>query len=130
MAAEQFDIYKCGMDCPGLVEVIIACGDEKCRLSCCDEPMKKQDERTSAIEGKEKHVPVIERIDGGYKVKIGSVPHPMEQEHYIQFVEVRAGKDAYYHFFSPGDAPEAVFRIDAEEITAREFCNKHGLWTS
>ena len=77
---------------------------------------------------KEKHVPVIEKIEGGYKVKVGSVAHPMEANHYIEWIEIVADGKAYRQFLNPGDAPEATFMIDAAQITAREYCNMHGLW--
>ena len=77
---------------------------------------------------KEKHVPVIEKIDGGVKVKVGSVAHPMEESHYIEWVEIIADGEAYRQFLNPGEAPEATFCIEAEQITAREYCNLHGLW--
>ncbi|MCK4911395.1 MAG: hypothetical protein KAR83_07120, partial [Thermodesulfovibrionales bacterium] len=76
----------------------------------------------------EKHVPVIEKTGSGYKVTVGSVPHPMEQEHYIQWIELIADGVSYWKFLKPGDAPEAEFCIQAESVTAREYCNKHGLW--
>ncbi|HAU36530.1 MAG TPA: desulfoferrodoxin [Phycisphaerales bacterium] len=129
MACEQFAIYKCECGCTGLVEMILGC-KEDCEMSCCGKAMTALPAKTAAQEGKEKHVPVIEKIDGGYRVKIGSVPHPMEPDHFIQFVELRAGKDVLVHFFAPGDAPEAVFKTDAKTVTAREYCNKHGLWRS
>jgi superoxide reductase len=77
---------------------------------------------------KEKHVPVIEKIAGGYKVKVGSVAHPMEEKHYIQWIELIADGEAYRHFLKPGMAPEATFKIDAAKVSAREYCNLHGLW--
>jgi superoxide reductase len=76
----------------------------------------------------EKHVPVIEKSATGVKVKIGSVAHPMEAKHYIEWIEVIADGKAYRQFLKPGDAPEATFDIDATQITAREYCNLHGLW--
>ena len=77
---------------------------------------------------KEKHVPVIEKIDGGYKVKVGSVAHPMEDKHFIEWIELLADGKAYRQFLNPGDAPEAQFNIKADSVTAREQCNLHGLW--
>ena len=77
---------------------------------------------------KEKHVPVIEKVAGGVKVKVGSVPHPMEDSHYIEWVEIIADGEAYRQFLNPGEIPEATFCIEAEQITAREYCNLHGLW--
>jgi superoxide reductase len=96
-------------------------------LVCCGQPMKLFVENTT--EGaKEKHVPVIEKIDGGYKVKIGSVPHPMEEKHYIEWIELQADGKVYKQYLAPGQKPEAVFKIDAVKVTAREYCNIHGLW--
>jgi superoxide reductase len=99
------------------------------QLVCCDEPMKLFAAKT-ADEGKEKHVPVVEKTDKGFKVKVGSVQHPMEEKHYIEWIEAIADGKAYRAFLKPGDAPEAVFCIDSDTITAREYCSVHGLWTS
>jgi superoxide reductase len=77
---------------------------------------------------KEKHVPVLEKVPGGVKVKVGSVPHPMEEKHYIEWIEVIADGKAYRQFLSPGEAPEASFNIEADNITVREYCNLHGHW--
>jgi superoxide reductase len=79
---------------------------------------------------KEKHVPVIEKVDGGVKVKVGSVAHPMEEKHYIEWIEVIAGGTVYRQFLNPGDTPEAVFKIDGDAVTARAYCNLHGNWKS
>ncbi|MBW2623274.1 MAG: desulfoferrodoxin [Deltaproteobacteria bacterium] len=121
--AEQFEIYKCEK-CGTIVEVLFGGGGE---LVCCEEPMKLYVENTVDA-AKEKHVPVIEKIEGGFKVMVGSVAHPMEEKHYIQWIEVIADGKAYRKFLNPGDAPEAEFMIDAASITAREYCNVHGLW--
>jgi len=121
--AEKLEVYVCEV-CGNIIEVLHAGIGE---LVCCDEPMKLLKENTVDA-AKEKHVPVIEKTDHGFKVKIGSVPHPMEQKHYIEWIEVIADGKAYRTFLNPGDAPEAVFCVDAEEITAREYCNLHGLW--
>jgi superoxide reductase len=77
---------------------------------------------------KEKHVPVIEKVEGGVKVKVGDVAHPMEDKHYIEWIEIIAGDKADRQFLNPGEAPEATFKTDADNVTAREFCNLHGLW--
>jgi superoxide reductase len=77
---------------------------------------------------KEKHVPVIEKQDNGYLVKVGSAPHPMEEKHYIEWIELMADGKAYRQFLKPGDKPEAFFEIKAGSVTAREYCNLHGLW--
>ena len=77
---------------------------------------------------KEKHVPVTEMVDGGVKVSVGSVAHPMEDKHYIEWIEIVADGKAYRQFLNPGDTPEATFSVDAQQVSAREFCNLHGLW--
>jgi len=121
--ANKLQVYKC-MTCGNIVEVLHG-GDGE--LVCCGEPMKNLVEK-SADEGKEKHVPVIERIDSGIKVKVGSVPHPMEEKHHIEWIELLADGKAYRQFLSPGDAPEAIFGVEASTVTVREHCNIHGLW--
>ncbi|MBC8247539.1 MAG: desulfoferrodoxin [Deltaproteobacteria bacterium] len=121
--AEKLQVYKCEA-CGNIVEVLHGGGGE---LVCCGEPMKLQVENTVDA-AKEKHVPVIEKVDGGVKVKVGSVAHPMEESHYIEWVEIIADGEAYRQFLNPGEAPEATFCIEAEKITAREYCNLHGLW--
>lgn len=123
--AKRLEIYKCEI-CGNIVEVLHGGEGE---LVCCNEPMKLYEENTVDA-AKEKHVPVVEKVDGGFKVKVGSVPHPMEDKHYIEWIEVIADEDAYRHFLKPGDAPEAVFNIEADKVTAREYCNLHGLWRS
>lgn len=121
--AEKLQVYKCEL-CGNIVEVLHGGVGE---LVCCDEPMKLMTENTTDA-AKEKHVPVIEKIDGGYKVKIGSVPHPMEEKHYIEWIELLADDKAYRQFLKPGTAPEAIFNINAVSVSAREYCNLHGLW--
>jgi superoxide reductase len=107
-----------------MVEVVHAGGGT---LVCCGQPMEVQAENTTDA-ATEKHVPVIEKSDSGYTVKVGSVPHPMEEKHLIEWIEVIADGKSYVQFLNPGDVPEAVFNIEADTITAREFCNLHGLW--
>jgi superoxide reductase len=121
--AEKLQVYKCGI-CGNIVEVVHGGAGE---LVCCGQAMKLMAENTVDA-AKEKHVPVIEKIAGGFKVKVGEVAHPMEAKHYIEWIEVVADGKAYRQFLNPGDAPEAVFMIDAASVTAREFCNLHGLW--
>lgn len=121
--ADKLQIYKCAV-CGNIIEVLHG-GDGE--LVCCDQPMEKLDEKT-ADAATEKHVPVIEKIDGGYKVKVGSVPHPMLEEHYIEWIELLADGKAYRQFLNPGDEPEAVLNVDANDVSAREHCNVHGLW--
>jgi len=121
--AKKLEIYKCAV-CGNIVEVIHGGIGE---LVCCGKPMELLDEKT-ADAATEKHVPVIEKIDGGYKIKIGSVPHPMQEEHYIEWIELLADGKAYRQFLSAGDAPEAEFNVEADSVGAREYCNVHGLW--
>ena len=122
---KRLEIYKCEV-CGNIVEVIHEAGGE---LVCCGEPMKLMEENTvdAALE---KHVPVIEQTDDGIKVTVGSVLHPMEEEHYIEWIELIADGRACRKFLNPGDKPEALFKIEAQTITAREYCNLHGLWKS
>ena len=121
--AQKLQIYKCSV-CGNIVEVIYGSTGE---LVCCEQPMELLDEKT-ADAATEKHVPVIEKIDGGYKVTVGSTLHPMEEKHYIEWIELLTDGKAYRQFLNPGDAPEAVFKVSAESVTAREHCNVHGLW--
>jgi superoxide reductase len=79
---------------------------------------------------KEKHVPVIEKVPGGYKVKVGAVAHPMEEKHWIEWIELMADGMVMTKLLKPGDAPEAVFITDAKSVSVREYCNIHGLWTA
>ena len=120
---ERRQIYKCEA-CGNIVEVIHEAGGE---LVCCGEPMQLFVENTVDA-AKEKHVPVKEKTPDGVKVKVGSVPHPMEEEHYIEWVEIIVDGKAYRQFLKPGGSPEATFDIKAEKVTAREYCNLHGLW--
>jgi superoxide reductase len=121
--AEKLQVYKCDV-CGNIVEVLHG-GDGE--LVCCGQPMALLTENTVDA-AKEKHVPVIEKIPGGVKVKIGEVAHPMEDKHYIEWIEIIADGKAYRQFLSPGQAPEATFNIEADKVTAREYCNLHGLW--
>ncbi len=120
---EKLQVYKCEV-CGNIVEVVHTGAGT---LVCCGQDMKllKEGEIDAATE---KHVPVVEKVDGGFKVKVGEVAHPMEEKHYIEWIEVIAGSKAYRQFLKPGDAPEAIFNIEAENVTAREYCNVHGLW--
>lgn len=123
--AEQKQVYKCEV-CGNIVEVLHGGEGE---LVCCGEPMKLREEKTKD-EGLEKHVPVIEKTDNGVKVKVGSVLHPMEEEHYIEWIAIDADGETYRKYLKPGDSPEAEFCIKADKIVAREHCNIHGLWRS
>jgi superoxide reductase len=122
------EIFKCEI-CGNIVSIVEVGGGE---LVCCGEPMKLLEEKTSAEEGKEKHVPVIE-IDGNkVTVKVGSVEHPMESEHYIEFIQlIKGDKVLFEKKLHPGEKPEAVFIVDdTNGLIAREVCNLHGLWTN
>jgi superoxide reductase len=119
----RLQIYKCEI-CGNIVEVI---HEGKGELVCCGQPMKLLVENTTDA-AKEKHVPVIERTATGVRVEIGSVPHPMEEKHYIEWIQIIADGRAYRRFLKPGQTPEAAFEVKADSITAREYCNLHGLW--
>ncbi len=121
--AEKKQVYKCEM-CGNIVEMLHAGQGE---LVCCEKPMVLFTEN-SVDAAKEKHVPVIEKTENGFKVKLGSIAHPMEGKHYIEWIEITVGEKSYKKFLNPGDAPEAEFCIDAAEVTARAYCNLHGLW--
>jgi superoxide reductase len=116
-------VYKCEK-CGNIVEVLHAGAGT---LVCCNQPMTLLTENTTDA-AKEKHVPEIEKVEGGYKVKVGSVAHPMEEKHYIEWVELIADDEVYRRFLKPGEAPEATFRVSAQKVSAREYCNLHGLW--
>ncbi|MBW1754107.1 MAG: desulfoferrodoxin [Deltaproteobacteria bacterium] len=121
--AEKLEVYKCNV-CGNIVEVLHGGQGE---LVCCGQPMARLVENTVDA-AKEKHVPVVEKVDAGVKVKVGEVAHPMEEKHFIEWVEVIANGKAYRQFLNPGETPEATFNVEAEQVTAREYCNLHGLW--
>jgi len=120
---EKLQIYKCQV-CGNIVEVVHTGAGE---LVCCGKPMTLLAENSTDA-AKEKHVPVVEKTTDGFKVTVGSVAHPMEEKHYIEWIEVIADGKAYRKFLNPGDTPEALFEIKADKITARAYCNLHGLW--
>ncbi len=123
MATKLLEIYKCEV-CGNMVEMVHASIGQ---LVCCDQPMKRLDANTVDA-AKEKHVPVIERTAAGLIVKVGSVAHPMEEKHYIEWIEIIADGKTCRQFLKPGEKPEATFNVKANQITAREYCNIHGLW--
>jgi superoxide reductase len=123
--AEKLQVFKCDV-CGNIVEVLHG---GKGQLVCCNEPMRELAPNTVDA-SLEKHVPVIEKTENGITVKVGSVPHPMEEKHYIEWIEVITDGTIYRKFLSPGGAPEAFFPVKGENITAREYCNVHGLWKS
>ncbi len=120
---ETRQIYKC-QKCGNIVEVLHGGGAE---LVCCGEEMTLLEANTVDA-AQEKHVPVIENSGGTYTVKIGSKPHPMEDEHYIEFIELMTAARVYRAQLDPGKKPEASFDVEGEVIGAREYCNVHGLW--
>ena len=123
---ELNEVYKCNI-CGNIVSIV---GKGIGNLICCNELMEKLKEKTAAEEGKEKHVPVVEIKGNNVVVKVGSVPHPMEEEHYISLIQlIRSGKVVGGKRLYPGDKPEASFCLEnTEGITARELCTVHGLW--
>ena len=120
---KKLEIYKCNI-CGNIIEIMHA-GSPVPR--CCGSTMVLQAENTVDA-AKEKHVPVVEKIDNGYKVKIGEVAHPMEAKHYIEWIEIIADDKVYQQYLNPDDAPEAKFQIDADNVIARAYCNLHGHW--
>lgn len=122
---QRLQIYKCEI-CGNIVEML---HEGQGELVCCGQPMKLMKENTVDA-SREKHVPVIEKTSDDIKVKIGSVPHPMEEKHYIEWIEVIVDGKAYRQFLKPGDTPEAFFNVNGGQVTAREYCNLHGLWKS
>jgi len=120
---KRLEIYRCEL-CGNIVEVLHA---GKGELVCCHQPMRLIVENTVEA-SKEKHVPVIEKTPQAVKVNVGSVAHPMEEKHYIEWIELLADDKTYLQFLKPGDTPEAVFRVEAEQLSVRAYCNLHGLW--
>jgi superoxide reductase len=122
---QRLQVYKCEV-CGNIVEVLHEGVGE---LVCCEQPMKLMEPKT-ADEGKEKHVPVMEKTDKGIKVKVGSVPHPMEEKHFIEWIAVDTERGPFRKFLKPGEKPEAEFEITEGILGAREFCNVHLLWSA
>ncbi len=127
--SQKLQVLKCD-SCGSVVEAI---RPSDCDPSCCGKPMRALAENSTDA-AKEKHVPVIEARPGGVLVRVGSVAHPMEADHFIEWIELLVpGQDAgvsasYRAFLNPGDKPEAFFPVAAAQVRAREHCNKHGLW--
>jgi superoxide reductase len=119
----RLEIYKCEA-CGNIVEVL---HEGKGDLECCGRVMKRFEENIVDA-SLEKHVPVVDRTQTGYRVRVGSVRHPMEDKHYIEWIEIVADGVACRKFLKPGEAPEAEFGLDASMVTVREYCNLHGLW--
>ncbi|HJN19222.1 MAG TPA: desulfoferrodoxin [Armatimonadota bacterium] len=119
----KLEVYRCEI-CGNVVEVI---HEGLGALGCCAEDMKHLTEAT-ADSATEKHVPLVARIGNCVHVEVGSTAHPMEEDHYIEWIEIEADGKAYRKFLNPGDAPQADFEVVAEGVKAREYCNVHGLW--
>ncbi len=120
---EKMEVYKCEL-CGNIVEVLTAGGGD---LTCCGQAMVKLSENTTDA-AVEKHVPVIEKKGDGYQVNVGSVDHPMTDDHFIEWIELNADGAVYRQFLSAGDKPTAFFAVSADTVTARGYCNLHGLW--
>lgn len=122
---KKLQVYKCEI-CGNIVEVIHEGPGE---LVCCGQPMTLLEEKT-ADTSTEKHVPFVQREGNVYKVVVGeNALHPMEEKHYIEWIELNVDGVIYKKFLNPGDKPEAVFEIpEGKDVSAREFCNVHGLW--
>ena len=123
--AKKLEVYKCEL-CGNIVEVLHG---GQGTLVCCDQDMTLQVENTVDA-AKEKHVPVVEKNDNGFKVSVGSVPHPMDEKHWIEWIELHADGKVYRQDLAPGKTPEAEFCVDAADASARAYCNLHGLWKS
>jgi len=122
---KKLEVYKCEI-CGNIVEVLHT---GQGQLVCCGQPMKLSEEKIEDT-GMEKHLPVVEKTERGVKIKTGSIPHPMEEKHYIEWIEIVADGRNYKKFLNPGDKPEVEFEIKAEKVEARAYCNVHGLWKS
>jgi superoxide reductase len=122
---KPFEIYQCA-SCGKMLEILRA---GKGEMSCCGRPMKLVVENATEA-AREKHAPIVERLPSGFIVKVGSIPHPMDVEHYIEWIELIAEDVAYRRFLTPGQMPRAAFTIEGARVTARHYCNLHGLWKS
>lgn len=122
---KKLEVYKCEI-CGNITMVMHKADGE---LVCCGQPMKLMKENTVDA-ANEKHVPIIEKKKDGYLVKVGSVAHPMEAKHYIEWIELIVDNKSYVEFLKPNDKPEAMFKVSGKKITAREYCNLHALWKS
>ncbi len=120
------EVYKCDI-CGNVVELLHEGADA---LVCCGQPMEKLAAKYED-KGKEKHVPVISAVNGGIKVEVGDVHHPMEDEHYIKFIEVLTADKVLRAELKPGQEPVAEFAVDGSKVElVREYCNVHGLWAA
>jgi len=120
---KRLEVYKCEI-CGNIVEVL---QEGEGQLVCCGQPMVSLKPKTED-QGKEKHVPVIEESAQGIEVKVGSIPHPMEKNHYIKWLEVITDKGVQKKFLTPGQLPGASFEIKGKVVEVRDYCNIHGFW--
>lgn len=118
-------VYKCNI-CGNIVEIL---HEGATSLVCCNQSMNllQENDTDAALE---KHVPVVEKTDRGYRVSVGETPHPMEEKHFIEWIELIADGRVYRRFLNPGDQPVAEFCVQADQVYAREHCNLHSLWRS
>lgn len=122
---QQKEIYKCEK-CGNIIEVLHGAAG---KLVCCGQEMTLLKENTVDA-AQEKHVPVVEKNGDTVTVSVGSVPHPMEDKHYIEMIEVVTSSKIYRQYLKPGQEPKAAFSVDDSIVMAREYCNIHGLWKS
>ena len=124
MATKSCEVYKCEI-CGNVVEVLHGAAGQ---LVCCGTPMKRLEENTVDA-SREKHVPVAEAADHGIVVKVGSAPHPMIPEHFIEWIEIIDGSRVERCHLKPGAVPQAVFAHSSRPgVICRAYCNLHGLW--
>lgn len=123
---EKRQVYKCNV-CGNITEVLHPGQGE---LVCCNQPMQLQAEQTQDPEVGEKHVPVLEKGDKSLKVKVGETLHPMDEDHYIEWIELNVDGRVYRKFLKPGDSPEVTFPLRGNSFEVRAYCNVHGLWES
>jgi len=122
-AEKRLQVYKCN-ECGTIAEILVP---GQAPIVHCGEPMELLEEQVAPA-AENKHVPVIEKVANGYKVTVGSSPHPMSPTHWIVWIDLIADGRLYRQFLKPGQAPEAFFCVDARTVSAREYCNLHGLW--
>ena len=116
-------IYKCDV-CKNMVDLLHDGGRQ---LTCCDTLMRELVANTQEA-SEEKHIPVIERSEKELLVRVGEVEHPMDENHYIEWIAIVSGKTVIRRFLSPGDKPEARFAPNSKDIEVFAYCNLHGLW--
>lgn len=123
---KRLEVVACE-SCGAMMEMLKDCPCEPCSITCCGKDVTVL--QANAVDAAtEKHVPVIEKTGAGIKVTVGSVPHPMEDKHYIEWIELLGDGKSYRQFLRPGQLPQAMFPVVADEVSAREHCNLHGLW--